>query len=164
MGREEKELVAVSTMETTDIVRVLTNDSSRRITLANLLTAGQDVLTALGFLTTGNISSSLSNVSLITRASTNYNLTIAEDTVLCDVSGASFGINLPAAADAWDSDNDKGQKFTIKLELIDSTNQVTLTPSGSETIDGASDYDLIGPNKVFATIISDGSNWHVIGG
>ena len=51
-----------------------------------------------------------------------------------------------------------GQKITFYKE--DDGGELTITPNGSETINGSSNMVMTGPHNMM-TIISDGSNWVV---
>lgn len=78
-----------------------------------------------------------------------YTVTLADDVVLAG--GAStYNVTLPSPSTA------KGQGFTIKRT---GTGAVTVVPSASETIDGASSFVI--PTQYSAiTVVSDGTNWH----
>lgn len=164
MGRKESELTVNTTMSASDLVRIVADAASRTISLTNLGAAMQSILEALGFLTATSITAGIANKHKITRINTNYGLLDTDDVVLADVSGGDITINLMAASAVWDAAESKGQVFTVKLELVSSTNKAIIDPASTELIDAASTFELIGPNKVFAQFISDGSNWHVIGG
>lgn len=56
-------------------------------------------------------------------------LTPEDDTILVDTSGGSVTLALPPAADMRDR--------CLTVKKMDAANTVTLTPDGSETIDGA---------------------------
>jgi hypothetical protein len=50
----------------------------------------------------------------------------------------------------------------LKIKKTDaSANAVTVTPAGTQKIDGASTYSLASAQK-YCAVVSDGSNWHVI--
>ena len=75
--------------------------------------------------------------------------------IVCNATGGSITINLPAAATA-------GNGFRIYVKKTDaSANAVTLDGSGSQTIDAATTYVLSGQNN-FAEVVSDGSNWFIV--
>ncbi|MHB1310581.1 MAG: hypothetical protein ACYC3L_01095 [Gemmatimonadaceae bacterium] len=63
---------------------------------------------------------------IVTAAAT---LTEADFVVLCDSTAGNYAVTLPAAASV------PGQEFAIKKTVA--ANTVTITPSGSDTIDGA---------------------------
>lgn len=72
--------------------------------------------------------------------------------ILCDASGGAIELTLPAASAAGDG-------FTIIVKKTDTgSNALTLTPDGSETIDGLSSIDIALPNDT-RTLTSNGSNW-----
>lgn len=78
-------------------------------------------------------------------------------TILCNTSSASFVVYLPTAALA-------GNKFRIFIKKTDATtNNVQISPVGSETIDGQTNFFLKDYND-FVGLQSDGNNWHLISG
>lgn len=71
--------------------------------------------------------------------------------VRVDPSGGAFAVNLPTAV------NNDNLGITIKNVANDAT-AVTITPDGSETVDGQATTDLALAYGV-VTVISDGTNW-----
>lgn len=99
--------------------------------------------------TSGTSTLVTSTITTTTTASTSV------DVYLCDTSGGAFTVTLPTAASA------DGKVFYFKF--IDSgTNILTVDADGSETIDGVADFKLSGQNE-YANIVSNGTNWEVIG-
>lgn len=87
----------------------------------------------------------------------NYTVVIGDygKTILCDASGGSFTITLPAAASA-------GDRFPLKIKKIDSSsNTVTIDGNSSETIDGALSVILNSKNQSIE-IDCDNTNWQII--
>jgi hypothetical protein len=84
-------------------------------------------------------------------ATTPTNGTGGDRVVLCNPTSAGFVVNLPAAATL------AGQALTIK-NVSSSTNALTVTPNGAETIDGAATLAMT-TAWGYATLLSDGSNW-----
>ena len=79
----------------------------------------------------------------------------AADLVLVDASSAPVTCGLPKASD-W-------QDRTISVKKTDSSgNAVTISPAGSETIDGASSTAISAQNTCLQ-IMSDGLNWLIVG-
>lgn len=77
-----------------------------------------------------------------------------ESIILVDASSGAVAINMPASSGL------SGREYIIKkTDSYSST--VTITPDGSETIDGASSY-VISDQYSGITIVSDGSNWFVV--
>ncbi len=101
-----------------------------------------------GFLSGGQLSNIVSKTSAYTATSNDY-------TITCDATSAAFTLTLPAAA------SHTGRILIIK-KTDSSVNAVTVDGDSSETIDGATTYDLRVRYQSI-TIQSDGSNWHVIG-
>lgn len=90
----------------------------------------------------------------ITYAMSPYTLLTTDGVLLCDVSGGAITINLLAAT-AY------GAELSIKIKGI-VTNQVTVVPNGTDTIDAATSYPIAFDNESI-TIVSDlVSYWGVI--
>jgi microcystin-dependent protein len=81
-------------------------------------------------------------------------LTNAGKTFLCDATSASFAFNLLPSATALN-----GYEITVK-KIDVSKNLVTVTPNGSETIEGRTTFILYDQGDVI-TLLSDGSNWRI---
>lgn len=76
---------------------------------------------------------------------------------LCNATSAAIVATLPSAATA-------GNGFKVAFKKTDSSaNAVTLTPNGSDTIDGASTYALT-TQYSSVVVVSNGSVWSVISG
>ena len=78
----------------------------------------------------------------------NYN------TVLADTSSGAITINLPACS------SNKDKTVTIKKTTND-TNQITITPNGTDEIDGDTSVILGGYNSAIV-MVSDGTTWNII--
>ena len=75
-------------------------------------------------------------------------------TVLVNAAGGVKTVNLPAASGAT------GKTFIIK-KTDSSSNNVTIDPNASETIDGSSTFAFNAQYRA-VTIQCDGTNWHII--
>ncbi len=71
--------------------------------------------------------------------------------VRVDPTAGAFPVNLPSAAD------NAGRGITV-WNVSDSSEDVTVTPDGSETINGAATY-VLAAARGQATFVSDGENW-----
>ncbi len=81
-------------------------------------------------------------------------VTTSDDTVLCDATDGAFAVTLPIAAQV--------QFLKVSVKKIDASGHaVTLTASGSDTIDGAATVSL-GTQYKSRTIQSDGVLWYVL--
>jgi hypothetical protein len=90
----------------------------------------------------------------ITVSDSPYTQQAGDSVLFCDVSGGAITINLLAASIF-------GAQLSIKVKGT-ATNQVTVTPNGSDVIDGAAYYRLADNNQAI-TIASDlVSYWGVI--
>jgi hypothetical protein len=83
----------------------------------------------------------------------NYTATAAEHVILCDPTGGSFTITLPAAATA-------GSGKVLVVKNIAGSNTVTIDADGSETIDGAATAVVYFGASY--TIICNGTAWFII--
>lgn len=155
-GTKESNLTTQTSMETSDFVRIVTS-GSRKITLKSLLASSVAELKTLGFIT------DIVNVRLrtIKNISSNYGLLITDDIVIANATSVNIGINLMLASIAYDIPTTSGYVFTIKRSDT-STNIVTLNTSGGDLIDGEPTVQLIGVNRPYVQIVSDGSNWWTI--
>ncbi len=102
---------------------------------------------------TATSSGGLPNLT-IKNKSANYTLLSGDDAVLCDASAGGFTITLPAATNT-------GKVYYIK-KIDDTVNPITVTPNGSNTIDGSPSETLDIPN-IDMPILDGGSNkWYVL--
>ncbi len=163
-SKSESEFATVSEAEIAgnSFVRVLDGRASRKITCTNFADVMDPLLQSIGFLTnTSNLASITQQREILTKTA-NYTIALTNSVILCDTSSAAITITLPTAASAFTSLTTLGQQFTVKRITTD-VNKVTIAPDGSESIDGHTQIDLVGPNLVNITFISDGTSWHVVG-
>ncbi len=92
--------------------------------------------------------------SPITTITVTTSLTTAQYTVLCDASLGAITVNLPTAV------GNSGKLYNIK-KIDNSTNIVTIDPSGTEQIEWA-DTRILGTRGESITFQSDNSNWYII--
>ena len=86
-----------------------------------------------------------------------YTATTADHTIAANATTAAFAVNLPDVTTV-----PAGFEYEIK-KTDSSAHAVTVTPSGVQTIEGASSYALSAQNK-FVVIRGDGiSNWAIFG-
>lgn len=76
------------------------------------------------------------------------------DLVRCDPSGGGFIVNLPTAV------GNLNTGLVVK-NVTSSTNTITITPNGGQTIDGDANF-VISIGRQSITLASDGSNWVII--
>lgn len=77
-----------------------------------------------------------------------------DSVILLDTTSNAVTLTLPPAADT------EGRVYIFKA--IDITNTATIDGNASETIDGATTYVFTSADEAI-TIISDGTNWQIIG-
>ena len=80
------------------------------------------------------------------------NVTNENHIIICDPSSNAMTINLPTAV------GQMGREFVVKS--IDDTNNVTIDPNGSETIDGDT-TKIIQTAYASVSIVSNGTNWFI---
>lgn len=90
----------------------------------------------------------------VTSVKTGTYTAVIGETVRCDPSGAGFTVNLPTAVGV------AGRRIVIK-NTTSSTNVITITPNGAQTIDTAAGTSI---NTAFGVVRleSDGANWMVV--
>ena len=85
---------------------------------------------------------------------TGYTISTTERILLCDASSGAFSIQLPTAV------GDSETEYHIKK--IDSTsNVVTVTTSGGQTIDGSTTFPILNQWEVIS-VASNNANWFII--
>ncbi len=86
----------------------------------------------------------------VTTISANRTLDVTDNTVVCNPSGGSFIVTLPAASGC------SGRVYIIKRNATVTANTVTI--AGGATIDGAASFVLNSPNQSIE-VFSDGTEW-----
>lgn len=111
-----------------------------------------------GALKKGSVAS-ISTTTAIQTVASDYKAKASDGTILVNASKAAVTVTLPDAAAS-----NKGKRYIIKKidngGLID-INKVTITTSGSTTIDGAETRSTSVPYQTFV-IQSDGAGWWII--
>jgi hypothetical protein len=143
-GVSESQLTTQDSVTLDDFVRIVTANggASRKATLTTIKTL---------LLTQG--SNQVLNVKSV--AAGTYQILSSDSTVLIDTVSASLATTLP------DATLNTGLVLTVKK--VDNANTVTVQTLLSQTIDGATTYVLGAAAKDFVTVVSDGTEWHVIG-
>jgi hypothetical protein len=83
-----------------------------------------------------------------------YTVLTSDNNSVITVTGVTT-ITLPAAATA-------GSGFAITVKRLDGSSETTIATNSSETIDG-SDEAVLKSIYTFVKLVSDGSDWHIIG-
>jgi hypothetical protein len=78
---------------------------------------------------------------------------ITDDVVFVDTTSGSITVTMPSAV------NNGGKKIVIKRK--NGNNNLTIVPTGSQTIDGISSF-IIYHKYQAVTLVSDNSNWYII--
>jgi hypothetical protein len=92
---------------------------------------------------------SLARVAVKTGA---YTVTEADDVILANTAGSSFTITLFSAL---------GAVKPITIKKTATANTLTIATTSSQTIDGSTTVAITHQYESI-TVVSDGSNWHVI--
>ena len=90
-------------------------------------------------------------VKRLTNADSPYEMNLNDGVLICDATSGNIVINLKPARE-WEQ-----KKLTIKK--ISSANTVTVTPNGSETIDGASSKSITAQYASDDYVTQDGNVW-----
>ena len=165
----EASLTRAATVAATDDVRVVTGGVSQRALVTTIADAMSSYLSGtLGFLTSATIGSGLANYQALAAKTGNYQMTTADSIILVDLAtaAANVAVTLPTAAETWDAANSKGQVFTVKISAGSGAYKIVLTPQGASTIDGAATFELASGStpELFASVVSDGTDWWIVGG
>lgn len=86
-----------------------------------------------------------------------YTATSADRVILCSAASAGWALNLPAANTLT-----SGYELFIK-KTDNNANAITVTPNGTDKIDGASTYSLSSLNRYLYLVCDGSSNWDVGG-
>lgn len=138
---KETDLTKVTTMASSDIVRVVVGEASRNILLSNLI----PIVTAAN-----------NSIFRVVTSTVNYVASNANDIVLMDLTSGNLSTTLPDAAIS--------EGKIIQVKKIDvSTNDLTMQTNGGN-IDGSATATLSGSGgaKPGASFVSDGANWFIL--
>jgi hypothetical protein len=100
------------------------------------------------------VSATIPGFTGTTSVSGNYVILASDATILVDASSSSITLTLPDATSVIQ------RPFIIK-KTDATTNEVKISPSGGQTIDGAPLYVLDTPNEA-VTLESNGTTWFTI--
>jgi hypothetical protein len=104
--------------------------------------------------TTGTAAKSNDVVWPISTKTNTYPITAADSIIICDTTSNAFTVTLPTAVNA------AGKMYRIK-RVSAGTNRLTIATTSSQTIDGQTSV-LVDERYAALTIVSDGSNWHIL--
>jgi hypothetical protein len=106
-----------------------------------------------GSITKAKLATGAKDLTVSSKAAS-YTVTNSDELLLCDATSGAITLTLPTAVGV------SGRVFVIK-KTDSSANKVTLDGNSSETIDGATTFDLWLQYQS-VTIVSNGSNWVII--
>lgn len=95
------------------------------------------------------------SVAVSATQNTTYSAVSSDDVILITATSAGWTLSLPAASGVT------GRIWTFKRTDSNPGNAITIDPNSSETIDGATTV-VITTQYAALSIVSDGSNWHII--
>ena len=93
----------------------------------------------------------------IATKTASYTLTASDSVVVFNTTSGAMTATLPTAVGS------AGRQFTIKKLGGSTANPLTIATTAGQTIDGAAS-EIISVAGGFRALISDGTNWHIIGG
>lgn len=82
-------------------------------------------------------------------------IVLTDAQVIADTASGAQTYNLPTAVGIT------GKLYTFKIVSSGTLNPLTIDPAGSETVDGATAYQLTEQYQ-FVTVMSDGANWNIV--
>ena len=87
-----------------------------------------------------------------------YTATASDHVILCDATGGSWTLTLPA------SSGNSGLDYFIKLNATSGgpPNTLTVDGNGAELIDGAANYQMLDMMRTGIHIVCDGTGWHIL--
>ena len=92
--------------------------------------------------------------NIATKTGTTYTISSTDTVIIADATSNNVAITLPTASTVT------GYRYYIKRK-DNAAHTVTISRSGSDTIDGATSQTL-DVQYTSATVVSDGSNWYII--
>ncbi len=125
-------------------------DSSGNFVRLGIGSSGQILKTASGLPAWGSLNGSFTTGT----QTTNYTITTSDTVVFADATSANVTITLPLASGT------SGYRFYVK-RIDGSAHTVTITRSGSDTIDGAASFTL-DLQYTAVTLVSNGSAWYIL--
>lgn len=143
---------AIGVGDFTDTLWIDTNQQSSPLLGGNFATRRVGVAKLPSTLTSTFEVAGSRAYSVIAKTTT-YTATEADFIILVDAAGGSWTLAFPPAAGC------PGRMYIVKK--TNATNNVTLNPNASETIDGATTL-VLSTQYTRAAIISDGTNWQRI--
>ncbi len=150
-GQKEPNLTRNTSLSTSDYIRIVSNGLSRLISVSDMVTSLASLLTT-----------SLVAVNKYRLVTSSTIVTTSDEVVAVDSTSGNLAVTLPNAADAWTASNSTGQSFIIKKFAADANN-VTISGTAGQTIDGDTTYVLSGVSRPFVRVQSTGSSWVIIG-
>lgn len=144
---KESNLTRKTSAATTDLVRMVVGGQSVDVTLANFASS-----------ISSSLSSLVSGLTIKARTSTG-NVSTAYNVELCS---GTITRTLPNPSTAYNATTEKSTPITIVN--TGSSGTVTVNPYDSESIyDGGAQSSISLSAGSQATVVSDGTNWYVIG-
>ncbi|MCP4340359.1 MAG: hypothetical protein GY799_16070, partial [Desulfobulbaceae bacterium] len=148
-GNRETELVTVTSILDSDFVRVINEDSSRKITLTNFTANQEQLLLDLGFIT----SSEVTQTRQVLEVSSAYTLKTSDEIITVDASAADVTISLFVAALVYNPTTFQTKQYQIKrIDDDPLSTKVTIIATGPDALDGDTTIEMIGGRKPFVNL------------
>jgi len=160
MASREADLLTKTILDAGDLIRGIDGEVSVNISLEDLATSLRGSLEAAGFVTTTDSPANFSQIRTLKTKTADYTMDLTDGVILVNTASSAITITLPTALSAYNSTKFYGQQFTVKKITTDA-NAVTVTPPGSELLDGGT-VTLAGGTRDSTTFISDGTKWWVV--
>ena len=149
MAVKESDFQRQTSIGAGDLVRIVSNGASRNIDGQNLA----DSILQLGTLG--------ANLRKYTTVNGNYILGTTDDIVAIDTSTGDATATLPDPTVVVQASG-TSPVYTIK-KSDSSTNTLIVTSAGTAMIEGQMSIQLIGTERPYVSLVSDGQNWLIIG-
>lgn len=154
-SNRETELVTVPSILTTDFVRVINEDDSRKITLTNFTANQEQLLLDLGFITSAEVTQTRS----VLEVSSAYSLKTTDEIIQVDASVADVTISLFVSALVYNPTLLQTRQYQIKrIDDDPLSTKVTIIATGPDSLDGDTTIEMIGGRKPFVNLYPAASN------
>lgn len=152
MGKKEPNLIKQTSVEPTDMVRIVSQGgtASRLISVENL---ASDLAPLL---------ETTDNFNTVRIESSNTILLETDEYLEMDASGGDLALLLMNPSDVFDATNSIGQRFYVKFIFDGNANKVSTTSSGGAKIDNDTQVDVYGPDDLALGFQSIGTAWRIV--
>lgn len=154
-SNKENNLVTITDLPASSFVRVIDNDDSRKINLTDFTASQQDLLLALGFITSSEVTQS----RIVLEVSSAYLLKTSDEIITVDASAADVTISLFVSALVYNPTTFQTKQYQVKRIDDDPLGtKVTILATGPDEVDGDTKIEMIGGRKPFVNIFPAANN------